>query len=166
MDFANAARPVESVEEIDVTVFAETRYGLARLGVEGDQLAVARRDEHPLVIAVLPIRYAAVDEANVRRTPRLPTARVIFPNGLASSRVDGGHLAERSARIQHAVRHEGCGFKALGPHPDAVLSCHIRVDRIPRPCDFQLAEVIRRNLVKGSVFRGPFTATVRQPLAV
>src|SRR5262249_33481717 len=143
-------RTPEPLSEIDSSIDAEARDRGAGPGIKGNEKRVARADEDPRVAAVGPVSHAAMHIAEIGRCAVNPYLRIVDPERAAADRVDGGHLADRGADVQHAAHHQRSCL--VRPGLDVRLACYqLGIRRRPAPRDTELANVVARYLTERGV---------------
>ena len=87
-------RTVQALRQIDAAMRAEFCDRLSRFGVEGNELRIPRTNKNALPLPVRPIGDAAVHESEIGGRSLLVALRVISPDGLPGTGVNGCHLAQ------------------------------------------------------------------------
>ena len=86
-----AAQPLR---QVNASLLAEGGDGLARLGVQADQVPVPGAEQDALIVPARPVGNAAMHEPVVGRRSVLPRLRVVDPQGVAGGSVDGRNLGQ------------------------------------------------------------------------
>ena len=146
--------------EIDHPVRPEVRHRTARRGVERDQPVAGGDVDDPGRLAVgLPVREAAAGQLPRRGGAARPLVEAVHPEHLAGRRVERHHrLARPAGRIHHAVDHQRRRLEAVLRHGAEVV-------RLEPPRHFQIAEVLRGDLIERRVAGVAEIAAVGAPFA-
>ncbi len=159
-------------QQIRFPGFAERRDRFAALRIEREQVAVERAHQDALVVAAVgPVRDTARQPSHGVGLRALRVRfGVVEPQRLAARRIDRGDLAESGAHVHHAVHDEGRGLQAIGGvglfRVVGDLLDQIVIGRRPRPRDFQIAEVVARDLGKRRVLLAPVGAAMAGPITI
>ena len=161
---AHGAR--DPFDQIDLAALAEIGIGLARLGIDRDQVSVARSDKESLVLAVGPVLHAAMLKAGVGGASAFVALGIVDPDRFSRGGIDRGDLTVARGDVEHAVDHERRDLElALAPSPSRTL-VHVVIDRGPLPCDLQVADVVAIDLIERRVARRALVPGVMAPLAL
>ena len=134
--FVEARHPVEQADRARHRP-PEIRVRLAADWVQGHQPGIAGGHVKEFAAGVLGVGQPPVQEAVVGRNAVVVGLAVVDPEGLARGCVDGGHLAKRSAGVEHPVDHQRGGLEHRVLHAVDVV-----VRRRPAPRHFELGRVV------------------------
>jgi hypothetical protein len=146
--------------QIDRAVLAEALDRIAGLRIEREQ-PVARRDiEDAFLSAVAPVRQPASGELARRRVTTRPLEFLVHPEQLARCRIERDDRAARPGRrVDDATSHQRRRF-------ELELRSRTEVLGLESPCNLELVEVTRVDLVKRRVARVGEISAVGRPFAV
>ena len=155
----------ELLHQVDLAVDAEVRIGLAGHRVDGQQAAIDRVVQDALRCPVSPPRQGAAGAGEAARRLLAIGIGFVRPQRGAGRRVDRRDAGAAVGHVHHAIDHQRrrlpVGVRAAGD-----------VGRLPPPCDFQLANILRVDLREWGIARvariaapgDPFTRLARSNL--
>jgi hypothetical protein len=129
---------------------AERGVRLARLRIDGHQVAVVRADEQALNPSVGPVAEVSRDEASVVRFAELVPFGVVHPPRLTCSGIQRNEESQARERIQNAVDHERRVLVARDAKDRARL-LQIDFHGGPFPLHLQIVHVVGRDLIERRV---------------
>ena len=153
--------------KINPALVAERWHRLAGLRIERDHLRESGEHNDAFVIAVSPVRDAAMQPAIVggKTKPVLVDFGIEHPSGLAGGSVDGGDLRKRGRGVERAADHQRRRF--IGPRRAdrriRLLDRHVR--RLPAPGNVQVLGVAAVDLRQRRITCRRISAGVGGPLA-
>ena len=151
---------VQPALQVDDAVEAEVGNLVAGRGVERDQL-VSRRDvKNASGAPIVPVGQASARQPARRLLPALSLVEPMHPEQLARHGVECRHRAPPARRrVHHAVHHERRALEVeLGPRTETV--------GLEGPGQFEIVEVLRRDLIERRVAGTGQVAAVGRPLLV
>ena len=131
---------LELIDHVRLAVGPEGWIGLARLGVDRNQVRVVRAADDPPLCPIGPVGHAAVREAEVRRPAASPDLGVALPDRLAADRIDRGKHTESCLRVEDTVDHQRRVLIRARAHQGVVL-LNLVVGRRPAPGNLERVHV-------------------------
>src|SRR5687767_5891468 len=151
-------RRVEIGLQIDGSSSSETGDRITGSSVERDQPVSGRDVEDALFLAVAPVGEAAAGKLSRRGGAASALVLAVYPQQLAGAGIERDHGAPRAAGgVEASSHHERCRLQVE-------FRTRTEVVRLETPCDFEVVEVRRRDLVERGVAGVAKVSTIGWPL--